>query len=298
MITKIKTITALSLLALSTMATAQTYPGLNFPQPEVNNPKPSVDGTDRSAPSLNDLLSNRIKERGSAAQKSDVSEMRRQAIVDIASALGASGGLASRMAEIRNEVNQNAYRLDSLYDFTKVIVGNGVLPPVLTEGLSNYSQESDDEVRISDKKYKIEAKAKFVSVYPTWRSYLVFSYPSYEIPPAAYLPKNSDEKAIWDQAVKDGWTKGVMQANNIFELSFNRLNRDYLGMIKYKILLKEGLITPAIIAKQNMGVTGGGDEMDINDSVLRITDHSALNPNKSQWNVEYPVTNNVNGTLK
>ena len=183
-------------------------------------------------------------------------------------------------------------------DFKKLIIDNGVLPPVLSEGLSNYAQESTDQVRIADKIYKIEEKAKFVSVYPTWRNYLRFSFPNYEMPEPAYLPKNDAEKAIWDAAVKEGWDKGVKQANEIYEAAYAKLDRDYKGMIKYKILLAEGLVTPTIIGKQNLGITGGGREMSINDQVFRIMDHSSLNPNKSEWKVEYPVSNNQNGILK
>jgi len=247
------------------------------------------------------LLSNRIQETGAAAQKEGISEMRRQALVDMALELGATGGLAHRTNQIKADTNKNAARLDVLFNFSdknRVLLDNGVLAPVLTEGQSNYSQKSDDEVRVADKIYKIEVPARFVSVYPTWRSYLMFAYPNYEMPPAAYLPKNDAEKAIWDEAVKEGWKKGMAQADSIFESSYSRLVRDYQGMIKYKLLLAQGLITPTIIAKQNLGVTGGGREMNVNDQVFRITDHSALNPNKKEWKVEYPVTNNVNGELK
>lgn len=284
----------MSLSLASSVSFADTkYLGVNYPLPEVAQKQSAS-----QAPNLNELLSDNIRKRGEAANSDSVSEMRRQALVDMGFSVGSSSGLVSRMSEIRKEVNANASQLDHLFNFTKVTIDNGVLAPVLSEGLSNYAQESDDEVRIADKIYKIEAPAKFVSVYPTWRSYLIFSYPTHEIPPAAYLPKDSAEKSIWDRAVKDGWVSGVKQANNIFESSYNRLERDYKGMIKYKILLAEGLITPTVIAKQNMGVTGGGNEMSINDQVFRISDHSALNPNKSDWNVEYPVSNNINGTLK
>ena len=224
--------------------------------------------------------------------------MRRQALQEIAGALGASGGLSFRTNQIREEVDCYAVELDKLYDFKRMIIDNGVLPPVLTEGLANYAQESTDQVRIADKIYKIEERAKFVSVYPTWRNYLRFSFPSYEMPDAAYLPKNDAEKAIWDAAVKEGWEKGVKQANEIYETSYAKLDRDYKGMIKYKILLAEGLVTPTIIGKQNLGITGGGREMSINDQVFRIMDHSSLNPNKAEWKVEYPVSNNHEGTLK
>ncbi len=266
------------------------YPGLNYPKPMKKEESKAIE--------LNSLLSNQILERGKTAASKEVSEMRRQALQEIAGALGASGGLSFRTNQIREEVDCYAVELDKLYDFKRMIIDNGVLPPVLTEGLANYAQESTDQVRIADKIYKIEERAKFVSVYPTWRNYLRFSFPSYEMPDAAYLPKNDAEKAIWDAAVKEGWEKGVKQANEIYETSYAKLDRDYKGMIKYKILLAEGLVTPTIIGKQNLGITGGGREMSINDQVFRIMDHSSLNPNKAEWKVEYPVSNNHEGTLK
>lgn len=266
------------------------YPGLTYPKPIKND--------EIKANQLDALLSNQILERGKTANSKEVSEMRRQALQEIAGALGSSGGLSFRTSQIKTEVDCYAVDLDKLYDFKKLIIDNGVLPPVLTEGLANYAQESSEQVRIADKIYKIEEKAKFVSVYPTWRNYLRFSFPSYEMPDAAYLPKNDAEKSVWDAAVKEGWEKGVKQANEIYETAYAKLDRDYKGMIKYKILLAEGLVTPTIIGKQNLGITGGGREMSINDQVFRIMDHSALNPNKSEWKVEYPVSNSKDGLLK
>lgn len=301
---KIKVILMLSVLSLSIgSAYAQSltskklspeketvsYPGLNYPEPQIHTTN------EGHTLGLNELLSDKITAKGAAAAKSDISEMRRQALIEIGFALGSSGGLADRMNQIKHEIDAKASSLDKLFDFTKLTIDNGVLAPVLTEGQANYTQTNPDQVRIQDKIYKIEEPAKFVSVYPTWRTYLRFSYPTYETPSGAYLPKNEAEKSIWDQAVKEGWQKGVAQANNIFEMSYSRLERDYKGMIKYKILLAEGLITPTIIAKQNLGVTGGGKEMAINDQIIRINDHSALDPNKKNWKVEYPVTNNTNG---
>ncbi len=266
------------------------YQGLNHPRPQVDEKKASVQN-------LSDLMSNQI---ASTQEKNsdNVSEMRAAALREVASQLGASSGLAYRLNQLKNEIDLQSLKLDKIFDFTKTTIDNGVLAPVLTEGMGNYSQGSDDEVRIADKIYRIEVPAKFVSVYPTWRTYLRFSYPTFEAPNKEYLPKNDTEKRIWDVSVKEGWDKGIEQANRIFEASYSKLERDYLGMIKYKILLEEGLITPTIVAKQNLGVTGGGKEMAINDQVFRITDHSSLNPNQKDWKVEYPVTNKIDGKLK
>ncbi len=270
--------------------TAESYQGLKYPRPNMNNKNIAVQN-------MEDLLSNKIS--SSQAKNTDnVSEMRATALREVASSLGASSGLAHRMNQIKKEIEIKSLELDKMFDFRRTTIDNGVLAPVLTEGLGNYAQNSDDEIRISDKIYKIEVPAKFVSVYPTWRSYLKFSYPTFESPDKAYLPQNDTEKRIWDEAIKEGWKLGIDQANRIFESSYAKLERDYLGMIKYKILLEEGIITPTIVAKQNLGITGGGKEMAINDQVFRITDHSSLNPNQKDWKVEYPVTNQTNGKLK
>jgi defect-in-organelle-trafficking protein DotC len=264
------------------------FGGLSYPQP--------MESSKNEVPGINELMSSQITS-GQIANKDNVTEMRKEALREIAGQLGASNGLAYRMRELKIETDVKAAELDKLFDFSKRIIDNGVLAPVLTEGMSNYSQSSDDQVRIADKIYRIEVPAKFVSVYPTWRTYLRFSFPLFDTPDRSFLPQNDTEKAVWDESLKEGWAKGVTQANRIYEASYAKMERDYLGMVKYQILLEEGLITPTIVAKQNLGVTGGGKEMAINDQVFRITDHSALNPNKKDWNVEYPVTNQVNGKL-
>ena len=98
----------------------------------------------------------------SSSDEKKISDLRKQAIQDIATSLGASAGLSYRMGQIMVDVNKSAVRLDALFNFSNVIIDNGVLAPVLTEGLANYAKDSDDEVRIADKIYKIESPAKFV----------------------------------------------------------------------------------------------------------------------------------------
>lgn len=244
------------------------------------------------AVSLNELMADKVS--GVAAAKhgqNEINEMRKAALSEVAVSLGASAGLVSKMSEIRSALDKQTVSLDGIFDFSRMLVTDGVLAPVLSEGLANYAQENDDQVRIADKIYKIESRARFVSVYPTWRDYLQFSFKSFEIPPQSYLPKNDAEKAFWNEWVKKGWDQGERQALTIFESSMGRLRRDFTGMIRYKSLSAQGLITKPVIAKANLGVTGGGNEMAINDQIFRIVDHSALVPNKDEWKVDYPVSN-------
>ena len=78
--------------------------------------------------------------------------------------------------------------------------------------------------------------------------------------------------------------EGLQQANEIFAADLSRLKRDYLGIVLYRRLLAQGMITSPKVAKADLGVTGDADQIRINDEVMRITAHSALQPNSNQWN--------------
>lgn len=71
------------------------YPGLFFPQPMENQ---------KSVSSLDNLLSDQITS-GQAKEKDNVSEIRKEALREIASSLGASSGLAFRMNQLKNETD-------------------------------------------------------------------------------------------------------------------------------------------------------------------------------------------------
>src|SRR3546814_7794007 len=58
--------------------------------------------------------------------------------------------------------------------------------------------------------------------------------------------------------ISDGWKMGVKQARDIFQSDLNRLERDYTGMIRYKVLLEQGKVSAPVIAEGAMGVTGSG----------------------------------------
>lgn len=264
-----------------------SYNGLSYPEPQISAKK------EKDIPTLNELMSGSVTER--AKEKDEVSSIRKSALVEIATAMGASAGAASRMQELKVEVNKKSHELDKIFNFKEMRLADGVMLPVVMQSKANYNKNSDDEIMISDKRFIIDTPSKFVSVYPTWRSYLFLSLPTFDAPPSSVLPKNDTERAIWDNAVKEGWKRGVEQANRIFEASYARLEKDYLGMDLARILMELKLLTPTVLAKQNLGVTGGGREMDINSQVFRITDHSALNPNSGTWGTEYPITINNDG---
>lgn len=214
---------------------------------------------------------------------SNINSIRRQAIQDTALSLGAQAGLAWRAHQLNQVLVENQANLNRIFNFTPLILKNNVLPPVLVEGDDTLNLASPTAIRLADKVYKIELPPRFITVPPTWRDYLWSDYRNPDKPNTTLLPKNSDERTMWNQYIKVGWQAGVKQADQIFSINLGRLKRDYAGMILYRKLLAQNMVSPPFVAKLALGVTGNGNMMRINDTVLRITSTSQLNTNAKTW---------------
>ena len=212
-----------------------------------------------------------------------VNKIRLQALRETATTLGAQGALAWRSGHINTALGEQAPYLDHVFDFNQLLLKHNVLPPVLSESDGNLNLANDDTIRMADKTYKIVSQAHFVTAPPTWRTYLWLSYKKPDVPDQTLLPVNQDEAKIWNFYLRRGWKNGLQQANEIFAANLSRLKRDYLGMVLYRRLLSQGIISSPEVAKANLGVTGNADQIRINDAILRITAHSALQPNSEKW---------------
>lgn len=208
---------------------------------------------------------------------------REEILKESAATYGARAGLSHRAYEINLDLAGKATNLDTIYNFRYIMLEEGVLPPVLSEGINAYKQPKDDEVRAAGQIYKIEFPARFVSTPPTWRSYLIQSALIPETPDDSVLPKTKGEAKIWDKWVAIGWYKGIEQSNYIFTASLGRLRRDFEGMIRFKTLYAKGMVSRPIIARTNLGVTGGGDELKVDDRIFKITEKAQLNSNPRSW---------------
>ena len=80
-----------------------------------------------------------------------------------------------------------------------------------------------------------------------------------------------------------GWQKGIEQGYTIFQQNLARLKRDYRGMILYRKLLQEKMISAPFVSRTELGVTGNGSNMRINDQVLRIVELPKLQTNSRNW---------------
>lgn len=197
--------------------------------------------------------------------------------------VGAQAGLADAGARFNEMLERNHAELDQAFNFIGLILDDNVLPPVLTESKQTVSQPNDTTFRLSGTTYKIEQEARFVSSPPTWRDYLLLHFTPPERPDASLLPRTRNEQKIWQEYIEKGWIEGIQQANTIYANNLARLKRDFNGMILYHKLYNLRMVSKPFVAQTDLGVTGGGKELTIDDKVLRITSLPRLDARTDNW---------------
>ena len=221
--------------------------------------------------------------RSDIPSRPSTSKIREMALKETALSLGAQSGLAWRAKYIDEHLIKQSRNLDSIYDFNTLTLEHNILPPVLLEGRNTLNLADAQTIRISDRTYKVAKQARFITTPPNWRQYLWMDFKKPEYPNFTLLPKTKEERAIWCHYVDKGWTNGVDQANTILEESIARIKEDFAGMIMYRKLLAMNMVSPPFVSDTDLGVTGDGEEIHIDDRVLRITALPALNTNSSEW---------------
>lgn len=210
--------------------------------------------------------------------------VRSQMIAEAALSLGAQAGLAWQYRNINAALEENSTKLDNVFNFYALVMPHNVMPPVLLEGHHTLKQENESLIRITDRTYKIKRQAHFVTAPPNWRQYIYQSFKAPELPPHNMLPRNSGEHKIWVDCINKGWQDGLRQAIEIFDSNLARLVEDYRGMVVYRKLLAQGMVTPPYVAKSELGVTGDHESLNVNDQVLRIAVHPHMQTDSSRWN--------------
>lgn len=224
---------------------------------------------------------------------SEIPLMRANIIQEAAAAFGAQAGMAARTRELNNAAKGKTVDYDRAFRFADLMIKPGFMAPVVTEGRDAYEQPNSREVRVADRIYRIEIPERLVSTPPRWQDYLLSQTTGPLTPDRLARPRTDAERAWWDQWARVGWERGVAQADQSFQSRLARLRRDFEGMVRFKALYQQGAITMPVMATTNLGVTGGGDEMAVNDRIYRITDGAKLDPNTGNWKNAPPITHRV-----
>ncbi|CCD28924.1 TraI conjugal transfer protein [Candidatus Glomeribacter gigasporarum BEG34] len=221
----------------------------------------------------------------SATRAPKLSSARASLLSETAQLLGSHLGLAERSAQLIAALEARADKLDMIYRFPALVSPRGVLPPVITEA-RDAVQVTGDQLRVADRIYRMVARARFVTTPPSWRDDLFVGLrtkPSKERPTAAALPRTPDERAYWTQQVRMGYTHGRQLADQILERNRARLDRTFLGMLRYTALLKRGLVVEPTVSAAPAIVTGDATHLNIGDTLYRITDPGGLILDARRW---------------
>lgn len=220
----------------------------------------------------------------SSGTRTELGSLRIRALQDSAMSIGAQGGLAWASEQMNTKLSGDKKYLDSVFNFNALVLNHGVMPPVLEMGDNSLNLDDPNTIRVADRTYKIVQQARFATTPPNWREYLWLSYDKPTLPDKTLLPRTSEENKVWKKNVRSGWEKGIQQAYSIFQQNMARLKRDYRGMLLYRKLLEEKMISAPFVARTELGITGDGTDMRVNDQVLRIVELPKLQTNSKGWN--------------
>ena len=261
---------------------------LSLPFGAAHAAKPDTFGDIPPPPSAEQLKS--IKRQAKVTEDGVVPmpmEIRKDAMREAALSYGARGGLAWRTYHIRQEMETRARYLDQVFDFRQLLIaapsGMMIEPPIISESLDAMAiEQGGQNAAVADRVLNIGRNARIVSTARTWRAYLERQWGEVSPPPELLLPSTGEEQVQWDMWFDEGWKAGVEQADEIFQADLNKLTADYQGMVRYRTLLSQGMVSPPLALQVDRGVTGGGSEMRIGDRGLSITG-SSLQAETQEW---------------
>ena len=247
---------------------------------------PVIVGGERP-PSLEALQATRPGDEPESGLEAGRAEILRQSGTEY----GAQGGLSARAFAINEMLRRYEPQLDGSYDFRALVLpvgGTGqtlMRPPVVTEGQMAFAlgDAGAQVARETSCIYQITRTAELASAPPNWRSYLVRSWGKPPRPADAALPRTKAEVAYWNKFVAEGWGQGEKQAVDIFLSDLGRLQRDLVGMARYRVLLRAHLVEPPRVSLLRRRTEGGRDTLRVGDTTVRITDQPGLQANPRRW---------------
>ena len=224
-------------------------------------------GEDRPS-ELTTLLN--MKGSPEATQKKRATSIRIKVLTDTAQTLGFQRGFRWRYEQIYQAADVRSLEFDRIFNFGALLIKNRVLPPVIQWADKAVNIESDDYATSVEAQYRIVRPARIVSTPPSWRGYLMMDLEALEVAPEIY-PTSGEENKTWRSSIEKGWQEGVEHACDVFRMNMDQLVAEYRGMLRFKMLTDQGLVSVPTLAEGNLGVQVGENVLNINHKTFRIT---------------------------
>ncbi len=230
-------------------------------------------------------------------QRNEQAQLRFRSMREAALSWGSQAGYHRRMWELHLMVTERTDVLDTIFDFNRVTwpTPNGtgwIVPPVIrSSGEIWTGGENGQTAAAADAFFEIMTPGRIAGALPSWRDYLIHIPPSPR-PVVAALRPYEEEILQWREWAAEGWNAGFKQADLAFESEMARLERDYQGMLEFRRLHAQGMISDVVLdtASYHLGAENDGQIMRIGERSVRIAEPSRLIGDSSTWQPRIVVT--------
>ncbi|MQP68207.1 hypothetical protein GE253_23085 [Niveispirillum sp. SYP-B3756] len=211
--------------------------------------------------------------------------VRRQKLQEAGALYGARAGLEARLNVIAEALKAREAELDRVYAFqmlTQPVTGGvqRTLPAIDVAGAAIEIEPGGLRGVFVGQTIRIIEPAVIVARPPSWRDYLLLTFPRGADPDPALLPRDKGEQEIWAAAVDRGWQAGAEQADAMFSDAVARLERLCVGMITYRILLVQGMVQPAWVDIKETPTIVEDDQSQVDVRSLTVTAPAKLNDSR------------------
>lgn len=225
------------------------------------------------------------------AEDDSISIVREKVLRETAQAIGARAGLFDRSCEIDAVLRKRAPQLDKQFRFGALMMGQGMLPPVISEARDTVSY-SAQVMRVASRAYHIDQPAMLVDTPPTWRTWLhlgltveacdkPFAIPEIE---DALRPKTDQERKFFNAILKASYSAGRDQAQHAFNLNLATLERTYIGMRRYFELYERGMVSaPVLVSDTEIVAMDDPNTMLVGNTVIRISGDARFVATPDKW---------------
>ncbi len=210
-----------------------------------------------------------------------ISAVREAALREAAETVGARRGLLDKSCAIGAEIERTKSALEKRYRFSDLMMGKGVMPPVISEARDSVALDTT-VMRVASRVYRLDEPARVVDIAPTWRDWLYVGLPVGECGQASadpmadistqLRPRDEAETEYFRRALTRAYAAGQQQGAEVFRYNLARLERSYMGMRRFFELHARGMVSaPVVVANTDIVRRDDPNTLVVGNTIIRIT---------------------------
>lgn len=228
--------------------------------------------------------------RGNQQDQVEEMDLVAKAVRDAGRRLGATAGFRQQADHLYNGIEPYSPYLAEIFDFGELMLPEGIVPPVLAMTQDYISYDKTNGAESKEVRAQVLSTVKDATFAnsggPHWRDYLRLVQPALDEPHPQLMDEINVNRAAWQRGVREGYERGIEQANQAFDIAINRLSRDYSGMQLFRLLWLAGQVEAPQIVQQQQDIVGGGQgnsEMSVGVRRVVISEPVYFVNDASQW---------------